>query len=65
MSVPSDNNVAATVFEKLSKCKDLDIQVEKMWHLNTKTIPVAVVALGRTKKGTGAYIEKISGSLSL
>ena len=65
MSVPSDNNVAAEMSEKLSKYKDLEIEVEKMWHLKTKTIPVVVGALGLLKKGTNAFIEKIPGSLSL
>ena len=65
MSVPSDNNVTAKVFEKLSKYKDLEIEVEKMWHLKTKTIPVVVGALGLIKKGTTAFIEKTPGSPSL
>ena len=65
MSVPSDNNVAAKLFEKLSKYKDLEIEVEKMWHLKTTTIPVVVGALGLIKKGTNAFIEKIPGSPSL
>jgi len=65
MSVPSDNNVAAKEFEKLSKYKDLEIEVGKMWHLKTTTIPVVVGALGLIKKGTNAFIEKIPGSSSL
>jgi len=65
MSVPSDNNVAAKVFENLSKYKDLEIEVEKMWQLKTTTIPVVVGALGLIKKGTNAFIEKIPGSPSL
>ena len=62
LSVPSDSNVAAKVFEKLSKYKDLEIEVEKMWHLKTKTIPVVVGSLGLIKKGTNTFIEKIPGS---
>ena len=65
MSVPSDNNVAAKVFEKLSRYKDLEIEIEKMWHLKTKTILVVVGALRLIKKGTNAFIEKIPGSQSL
>ena len=49
----------------ISKYKDLEIEVEKMWYLKTKTIPVAVGALGLIKKGTNAFIEKIPGSPSL
>ena len=65
MNVLSENNVAAKVFEKLSKQKDLEIEVEKMWHLKTKTILVVVGALGLKQKSTNAFIEKIPGSPSL
>ena len=65
MGVPSDNNVAAKAFEKLSKYNDLEIEVEKMCHLKTTTIPVVVGALGLIKKGTNAFIEKIPGSLPI
>lgn len=65
MSVPSDRNVSAKVFEKLAKYKDLEIEVEKMWHLKTKTIPVVVGALGLIKKGTNQFLEKIPGNPSL
>jgi hypothetical protein len=65
MSVPSDRNVAAKTFEKLSKYKDLEIEVEKMWHLKTCTIPVIVGALGLIKKGAKEMINKIPGNPSL
>ena len=65
MSVPSDRNVSAKVFEKLSKYKDLEIEIEKMWHLKTRTIPVVVGALGLIKKGTSQYLEMIPGDPSL
>lgn len=65
MSVPSDRNVAAKTFEKLSKYKDLEIEVEKMWHLKTCTIPVVVGALGLIKKGAKEFVSKIPGNPSL
>ena len=61
MSVPSDRNVSAKVFEKLSKYKDLEIEVEKMWHLKTKTLPVVIGALGLIKKDTDKFLEQIPG----
>ena len=48
------------MFEKLSKYKDLEIEVEKMWHLKTTTIPLVAGTLGLIKKGTNAFIEKIT-----
>ena len=65
MSVPSDSNTSAKEFEKLSKYKDLEIEIAKMWKMKTKTIPVIVGALGMIKKGTQKYVNEIPGNLSL
>ena len=35
MSVPSHSNISAKEFEKLSKYKDLDIEIAKMWKIKT------------------------------
>ena len=32
MSIPSDKNILAREFEKLSKYKELEIETEKLWH---------------------------------
>ena len=46
MSMPSNNKISAKEFEKLSKYKDLDIEITKMWKMKTKATPVIVGALG-------------------
>lgn len=51
MSVPSDKNTATKEFER-SKYNNLEIEIEKMWHLEIRTIPVVVGAPGMIKKGT-------------
>ena len=65
MSMPSKNKISAKEFEKLSKYKDLDIEITKMWKMKTKATPVIVGALGMIKKGTQKYVNEISGNLSL
>ena len=65
MRVPSHSNISAKEFEKLSKYKDLDIEIAKMWKMKTKTIPVIVWALGMIKKGTQKYVNENPGNLSL
>ena len=64
MSVPSDKNVSSKTFEKLSKYKDLEIEIEKMWHFRARTIPVVIGALGLVKKGTEDFLDKIPGNPS-
>ena len=65
MTVPADRNIAQKEFEKLSKYKDLEIEIQKMWHLETSTVPVVVGALGMLKQGTNEYIESIPGKPNL
>eukprot|EP00794_Sanderia_malayensis_P001842 gene1842-2074_t len=63
MSVPSDKNISVKEFEKLSKYKDLEIEIRKMWSLKACTVPVIVGALGMIKKGTEKHPDKIPGRL--
>ena len=65
MCVPADTNVSLQEFDKLSKYKDLEIEIKKMWHLKPTVIPVVIGALGLIKKGTEKHIEKIPGKISL
>ena len=65
MCVPADVNVSLQEFDKLSKYKDLEIEITQMWHQKTITIPVVIGALGLIKKGTEKHIEKIPGEISL
>ena len=56
-----DIDVSAKEFEKLSKYKDLQIEVERMWQLKTSIIPIVVGALGSVKKGIAKHLEKNPG----
>ena len=49
-------------FEKLSKYNDLEIEVEKLWHMKTVTVSVVIGALGMIKKGTEKHLENMGGS---
>ena len=65
VTVPADKNISLKEFQKLSKYKDLEIEVTKMWKLQTKTIPVVIGDLGIIKKGTQNVINQIPGKKSL
>ena len=65
MSVPSDKNIAVKEFDKLSKYKDLEIEIQKMWKLKASTVPVIVGALGMIKKRTEEFVNMIPGTPSL
>ena len=60
MTVPSDRNIALKEIEKKSKYKDLELEIQRMWHMKTIVIPVVVGALGAVKKGMVENIKKVS-----
>ena len=51
--------------EKLSKYKDLEIEIARMWKMGTETIPVVIGTFGVIKKGLEKYIDKIPGTVSI
>ena len=59
-TVPSDRNIALKEIERKSKYKDLELEIQKMWHKETLVIPVVVGALGTVKKGMVEDIKKVS-----
>jgi hypothetical protein len=65
VSIPSDRNTSLKSFEKLSKYKDLEIELEKSWKCKIKTIPVIIGALGVINKSTNKYVKEIPGNISL
>ena len=58
ISVPTERKTSIKTTEKLSKYKDLEILIEKMWGMNISTIPVILGARGVVKKGMEKYINK-------
>ena len=65
MTTPLDTNTLVKTTEKLTKYKDLEIEVERMWGLKTTTVQVVMGALGTIKKDMENYSNKISGNINI
>ena len=66
MVIPADRNTSVKVaVEKLSKYKDLEVEITKMWGLKTITVPVVIGALRVVKKGIEKHIDKIPGKINI
>ena len=65
MSIPTEKNTSVKVTEKLSKYKDLEIEVGRMWGMKATTILVVIEALGLIKKGLEKYIQQIPGNIKV
>ena len=60
MTVPSDRNIALKEIERKSKYRNLELEIQRMWHMKTVVIHVVVAALGTVKKGMIENIKKVS-----
>ena len=60
-SIPADKHkhTSVKVVEKLSKYKDLEIEIERLWEMKTTTVLLVTGALGIIKEGTQRFINKI------
>lgn len=62
--VPKQKRIFKT-FEKLGKCKDLEIDISRLWQLRTTALSVVIGALGIISNETNKYVEQIPVSLKI
>ena len=60
MTILSDRNIAVTEMKTKSKCKDLKLEIQRMWQMKTEVTPVVVGVLGTVKKRMVENIKKVS-----
>jgi signal peptidase I len=46
VAIPGDRNVFKKEAEKILKCKDLTIEIQRMWNVKTNVIPVIIGTTG-------------------
>ena len=59
VSIPADKRVVDKEEEKISKYKDLRIELERLWKMKTRIIPVIIGALGVISKRHDKFIKKL------
>ena len=64
VSVPSDQNTSTKVTEKISKYKDLEIEITQIRRVKTEIVPVIVDELALISKGMQYNLGKISGAIT-
>ena len=62
VSVPSDQNTSTKVTEKISKYKDLEIEITKIRRVKTEIVPV--MSWHVISKGMQYNLGKISGAIT-
>ena len=62
VAISGDRNVIKKEAEKILKYKDLTIEIQRMWNLKTKVIPVIIAATGTISKIFRKYASNIPGN---
>jgi hypothetical protein len=61
VAISGDRNVIKKEAEKILKYKDLTIEIQRMWNVKRKVIPVIIGATGTVSKVSRKYVSNISG----
>ena len=62
VAVLGDRNVIEKAAEKILKYKDLTTEIQRMWNVKTKVIPVIIGATGTISKSFRKYVSNIPGN---
>ena len=62
VAISGDGNVIKKEAEKILKYKDLTIEIQGMWNVKTKVIPVIIWATGTTSQSFRKYVSNIPGN---
>ena len=62
VTVPSDRNIALKEIEKKSKYKDLELEIQRMWHYENRSDPCGCwcACYSKLKKGMVENTKKVS-----
>jgi len=61
VAISGDRNVIKKEVEKILKCKDFTVEIQRMWNVKTKVIPVIIGATGTISRSFRKYVNNIPG----
>ena len=61
VAISGDRNVIKKEAEKILKYKDLTIEIQRIWNVKTKVMPVIIGATGTVSKLFRKYVSNIPG----
>ena len=65
VAISGDRNVIKKEAEKILKCKDVITEIQHMWNVKAKVIPVIIGATGTVSKSLRKYLKKIPGTYEI
>jgi len=61
VAISGDRNVIKRETEKILKYKDLTLEIQRMWNVKPKVIPVIIGTTGTIPKSFRKYVSNIPG----
>jgi hypothetical protein len=65
IAILADRNVIKKEAENILKYKDLTTEIQRMWNVRTRVIPVIIGATGTIGKSFRKYVSDIPGNLDV
>ena len=65
VAISGDINVIKKEAEKILKYKDLTIEIQRMWNVKAKMIPVIIGVIGTISKSLRQYLNNIPGKYEM
>jgi hypothetical protein len=62
VAISGDRNAIKKEGQKFLKYKDLTTEIQRMWNIKTKVIPVIIGATGTISKSFRKYVSNIPGN---
>jgi hypothetical protein len=62
VAIPGSRNVIKKEAEKILKYKDLTTEIQRMWNVKAKVIPVIIGATGTVSKAFIKHVSNIPGN---
>jgi hypothetical protein len=62
VAISGGRNVIEKEAEKILKCKDLTIEIQRMWNVKARVIPVIIGVTGTISKSFRKYVSDIPGN---
>jgi hypothetical protein len=59
VAIPGDRHVFKKKAEKILKYKDFKIEIQRMWNVKAKVIPVIIRAIGTISKSLRRYLDNV------
>jgi hypothetical protein len=62
VAIPGGRNVIQKEAEKILKYKDLTVEIQCMWNVKSRVIPIIIGATGTVSKSFRKYMNTIPGN---